>query len=43
MEYAKRRIWRESNKIIDMILGNNISFDWKADLLIIIISDDGVK
>ena len=34
---------REANKIVDLVLGNNIPFYWKLLLPRIIISDDGMK
>ena len=43
MEYTKRRMQIEAKKIVDSVVDNNRAFYWKVALLIIIISDDGLK
>ena len=41
--YMQKRIQIEAKKIVDLLLGNNITFYWKVTLLSIIMSDNRLK
>ena len=43
MVYDKIIIRRKAIKIVDSVLGNNRTFDWKVTSLIIMIYDDRLK
>ena len=43
MTYLKRITRIEERKINDFVVVNNIAFDWKVELLIIIITDNRLK
>ena len=40
MEYPERRIQIEAKKLVKLLVGNNITFDWKKSLSKGIISND---